>query len=256
MLVQPPIPKSLTKAEWDKNKGLFAKMAGETGVGAAMTNVDSAYKAVAWAKFDAKLALPGVKLMSVIEAGEKEASAETGKVNTLRDSVKTLRDLATTTEAKFKKSKTIPASSAKYVGKVSSDADLFWIALKTNSGYFVDSLKTFTDEKAKLLEKQRIGVATMKPYIKTITDYGKGVLVDPTAANYIGRAGKGFHQGIRGLSAALALQTDPKLVSFMIKWKPFAQDAFMPAKDSKDSEVKAKVVMVLKELANLGPLLA
>jgi len=39
-------------------------MAGETGVGAAMTDVDNAYKAVAWAKFDAMEALPGAKLVS------------------------------------------------------------------------------------------------------------------------------------------------------------------------------------------------
>lgn len=253
MPIQPPIPKSLTKAEWDKNKGVFAKIAGETGVGAAMTDVDNAYKAVAWAKFDAMQALPGAKLVSVVEAGEKDATAETGKVNTLRDSVKALRDLTAKTEATFKKSKTIPASPTKYVGKVSSDADAFWITLKLNSSYFIDSLKSFTDLKATLLERQRVGAAKLKPYIKTITDFGKEVLAAPTVATYIGDAAKGFHQAIHGLSAALAVQTDPKLVSFLVKWKPFAQDGFKPADDT---QVKAKVVTVLKELTNLGPLLA
>ena len=54
-------------------------MSGETGVGAAMKDIDDAYKAVTWAKFDALQAMPGVKLISVVEAGEKDAASEAVK---------------------------------------------------------------------------------------------------------------------------------------------------------------------------------
>ncbi len=252
MNLPPPIPKSLTKAEWDKNKGVFAKMAGETGVGAAMKDVDDAYKAVSWVKFDAIQALPGAKLISVVEAGEKDAAKETTKVELLRTAVKDLRDLTAKTEQTFKKSKTIPASSTKYVGKVSADADVFWITLKLNSVFFTEAHKSFTELKASLLKNQQVGATKMKPYIKSLTDYGKELLGKPSVVDYVGGGGKGFHQGIRGLSAALALQTDVELGKFYVKWKLFAQDSFRP---TDDTQVKAKVVTVLKELANLGPLL-
>ena len=64
---------------------------------------------------------------------------------------------------------------------------------------------------------------------------------------------KGFHQAIRGVSAALATQTDFKLVDFHAKWKPFAPDKSRPADDG---QVKRQVVVVHKELPNFGPLLA
>ncbi len=252
MQPSPPIPKSLTKAEWDRNKGVFAKMAGETGVGAAMKDVDDAYKAVTWTKFDALAAMPGVKLISVVEAGEKDATKETVKVELLRTAVKELRDLAAKTEQTFKKSKTIPASSAKYVGKVSADADLFWITLKLNSSYFTEAHKTFTDLKADLLRRQQAGAAVLRTQIVALTHFGKELLANPTKELYLGSATKGFHQSIRGLSAGLAVQTDVGLVSFRDKWRVFAQDGFKP---TDDTQVKAKVITVLKELANLGPLL-
>ncbi len=62
-----------------QEKGVFARMSGETGVGAAMKDIDDAYKAVTWAKFDALQAMPGVKLISVVEAGEKDAASEAVK---------------------------------------------------------------------------------------------------------------------------------------------------------------------------------
>src|SRR5262245_18978701 len=53
------IPVILTEADWKKNKGLLAKGVGETGVGAAMGQLKTAYEAVDWDKFDVKKALKG-----------------------------------------------------------------------------------------------------------------------------------------------------------------------------------------------------
>ena len=47
----PAYPAVLTKANWDKNKGVVAKMAGATGVGDALSKLEAAYKAVDWKKF-------------------------------------------------------------------------------------------------------------------------------------------------------------------------------------------------------------
>lgn len=47
----PAYPKKLLKSEWDKNKGIIAKMRhGETGVGAAMEKLKAVYDAVGWVK--------------------------------------------------------------------------------------------------------------------------------------------------------------------------------------------------------------
>ena len=47
----PAYPKYLLKSEWDKNKGIIAKIRhGETGMGAALDTVKEAYDAVGFAK--------------------------------------------------------------------------------------------------------------------------------------------------------------------------------------------------------------
>ena len=49
---RPDYPAILTKTNWDKNKGVVAKMAGATGVGDALSKLEAAYKAVDWKKFE------------------------------------------------------------------------------------------------------------------------------------------------------------------------------------------------------------
>ena len=47
----PAYPKNLLKSEWDKNKGIIAKIRhGETGIGDALDKVKAAYDAVGWTK--------------------------------------------------------------------------------------------------------------------------------------------------------------------------------------------------------------
>jgi hypothetical protein len=44
----PKLSPLLTNTAWQKNKGLYAKMAGSTGLGTALTNMNDAYKEVDW----------------------------------------------------------------------------------------------------------------------------------------------------------------------------------------------------------------
>lgn len=251
MPVQPELPAILTKKDWDKNKGTIATMAGKTGIGEAMTEVKAAYDAITWTKFDAMLALPGVKLVEKVTEGLDAAKSEYKKVEALRKKVSALGTLARTTEAKFKKSKTIPASSGKYVGSVAARADSWTVELKDNSVFFMASWKTFKDLTETLETRKEMGLKSIKGYLVTIAGYAKDVLKDPTVANYNGAGTKGFHQGVRGLSAALATQTDPELKKFYGSWKPYAQDTFRP---KADGEVKAKVGEVIRTLKDLQAL--
>jgi hypothetical protein len=148
MAAPPPIPPILTKANWDKNKGVFAKIAGKTGIGEAMTAVDTAYKNVDWSKFNAKAQLSRVMRESEINNAVKVATKENSTtVEALRQKVTALKDLANTTKAAFEKKKTIPSSSTKHVASVAAAAQDFLMALKSNSSYFDAFMKTFEDER-------------------------------------------------------------------------------------------------------------
>lgn len=253
MLTPPPIPVILTKANWDKEKGVIAKMAGETGIGEAMKQMAIAYGAVDWAKFDAKKQLNAVKQMSVIDAAADASVNEyKTKVEKLREKVKELRDLATKTEADFKKKPLIPSSSTKHVGKVANEADIFWITLKGNSQFFTDSQKTFEDDRKALQVKIDLANKVIAGYIKSLSNDAKDVISTPTVEQYKGEATKGFHQGVRGLSAALKLQTAPKLQKFQSEWNDFVVDSYLP---KKDEDVKPKVIEVITKLKELQKLL-
>ena len=73
MPVPPPIPPILTRTNWNKEKGVFAKMAGKTGIGEAMDAVATAYGQVTWTKFDAKMQCPAVKQMTAIDEAKEAA---------------------------------------------------------------------------------------------------------------------------------------------------------------------------------------
>ncbi len=62
-----PYPAILTKAEWDKQKGILAKVKGETGVGAACDKAESAYDGIDWTEFN---------IEGVLKAGDAVAIRE------------------------------------------------------------------------------------------------------------------------------------------------------------------------------------
>lgn len=146
------IPTILTDADWQKKKGVFAKMAGETGIGAAMKAVAVEWKKMDWQALDP---VDGAWAKSGLKRTPKnyetlfaQAKAEYTKVAGVRTKVKTLADLAEKVEAKFKASKTIPSSSREHVGKIAKEADRFWIELKS-----ID--KEWEAEEKKIVAKYR-----------------------------------------------------------------------------------------------------
>ena len=139
---KPAIPQILTRQDWDKKKGVIAKMAGPTGIGAQCDKVAAAYKAVKWDKFDFPARRAAVlknwrddsftrdnwnKLLN--EAG----SEVQGNMTKLSQELYKLRDLCQKAAADFKKSKTIPSSSAQHVDKMAKAADLLGVQLNKNS---------------------------------------------------------------------------------------------------------------------------
>jgi|GEM_PF-6863351 len=249
------VPKGLTDAEWQKEKGKIAKLAGKTGVGEALKKFQASYKAIDFSKFDAKMACPGAKLPSVVSEALKTArSYHADKVEKARNDLKDARDTANDTAKAFKKNKLIPSSATKAAETIAKAADQFYIVMKKDSVYFTECWKSFQDLIDELERRAEEGRKSLAGYIVSIEKDGADVLKNPTGPQYHGSATKGFHQGIRGLNAALATQDDPTLKDFHGKWKVFSQDGYKPKVDAAESVIKEKVNKVLQTLQSLKPL--
>jgi hypothetical protein len=139
---QPALPVILTRKDWDKKKGVIAKMAGETGIGAQCDKVGNAYRLVKWDKFDLaerrRVVLKNWRDDSFTRDNwnklVKDAMTETTTtVAKLVTELYALRDLCNKTAETFKKSKTIPASSAQHVLAMGKAADALGVSLNKNT---------------------------------------------------------------------------------------------------------------------------
>ena len=117
------LPVILTEANWNKNKGVIAKMHGETGIGAALRDIKVAWDKVDWTKFDpqtlrAKYGFRDndpAQVKAALAQAEKDLQAEFKDVEAVRAKLLAFNKLAATVATKFKNSPTIPASSRKLV---------------------------------------------------------------------------------------------------------------------------------------------
>lgn len=91
----PDYPTTLTNADWQKKKGVFAKMFGETGIGAALIKAKSVHDGINWQKMDCLNAYPNLQALELAEktaieefhAKVPHLIAELGKVRTLAQAV-------------------------------------------------------------------------------------------------------------------------------------------------------------------------
>lgn len=127
----PQLPTILTESDWSRNKGTIAKIAGETGIGAALQKVKQAFDAVKWERFDPELACRDARAPSDIDRALTELANEfRGKVEPLRAELAKAHDLANTTATKFKANKLIAASSTEHVIKLGMAAAQLMAQLK------------------------------------------------------------------------------------------------------------------------------
>ncbi len=243
-------PKILTNADWQKNKGLVAKGAGETGIGVQMNKTEALFKKFDWKAFNAKIICQranGVFTPGHVDIKIKESVAlYTKAVAPVRVEVQKLEKLASDTAVEWKKSKLIPSSSTKHVTNVATAADHLFIALKPTSVFIQDLVKDFEEEKTRLQRNVDLAKKGLVANFPDLEKYGKLVIANPTVAEYIGEATKGFHQKIRGTAAALkALSDYEEYKKLEPTWKTFGADGYRP---KKDSEVTPKVKEVLKAL--------
>ncbi len=137
-ITTPSFPALLTRTNWDKNKGILAKIAGFTGMGEALATLETQYKKVDWPSYDmqnvfsagnSKFTLSSLK--SAIE--NAVADVKSGECGKLRLQAFKVRDLADKTQKDFKNNKLIPKSSGELCGSISKAADQLGVAANPNS---------------------------------------------------------------------------------------------------------------------------
>jgi hypothetical protein len=116
--------------DWDKKKGVFAKIAGKTGVGDLMKAAKAAYDKIdkaAYAITKAQDKYTEEEVAALWEAGKKASP----NVQATRDALFKLQKKAEETSTKFKANKLIPSSSTAHVTQVGKDASNLALALKS-----------------------------------------------------------------------------------------------------------------------------
>jgi len=147
-------PPELLPAYWEKNKGTIAKMAGETGIGAALTKLKTLHGQIDWTLLRAD----GYgKLHDVpeIDATEKKAKAYyQAKVVPYAAYAGTVKDLALQTAQKFQANKMIPKSSVVAVATIAKCADVVKVACKSLDEEF-KTFQAYRDKLGQQIEGQK-----------------------------------------------------------------------------------------------------
>jgi hypothetical protein len=200
---KPELPVILTSKDWDKKKGVFAKMHGKTGIGEQMDKVLAAYNDVAWDKIN--MVTHQMRWGDVTKkAWDKvldDAKAEvTGNLAKFSQSLYTLRDLAKKTAEEFKKSKTIPSASVKHVQQVADTADQLGLQMSKNS--MSEPLRKMYEEFLEHIDKNMIKTfySGLKKYLQIHAGTIDQLKAQPTFDNF---NELGCRKGARDFATAL-----------------------------------------------------
>lgn len=156
----PIYPACLAPQYWDKKKGVFAKMAGETGVGVSLTKLKKTFESTDWKIIQIDDRVPKINVFQLPEWEKmcKEAAADGIKeLGKLRLAAYETRDLAKLTAGKFRKNKLIPKESTALCEEIETAADRLGVSSNPNSvsGFVATAYKqgrAWLDLTVKLLE--------------------------------------------------------------------------------------------------------
>ena len=224
----PVYPVILTKADWDKKKGVFAKLfTGETGVGAAMTAAKAAYD-----KMDRATLSPKQQYKTFAELDEAFEAAKKayGPVEACRKLLHTLSSKANDAAGKFKASKVVPASATAHALAISKAAGDLAVELKSLD-------EAFKAVRKNVQAKYDIAKKNILAGVALCESNGPKVLKDPTPDNY----SSVLWQGLRTLAAAVAVS--PDFAAFKVETKTLSSLA--PEKLNDANKMKEHVNKVL-----------
>jgi hypothetical protein len=114
----PAYPAVLTQADWNKQKGIFAKLFKEdTGLGRHLAQLEKNYKAIQWQLWYPweKRTLGAVETQAELDLRLKLAAQKQSQLNNFREELKDVENICDGIGAKWAKSKVVPASAVKHV---------------------------------------------------------------------------------------------------------------------------------------------
>lgn len=157
--VKPEYPTILTAENWNRKKGVIAKMAGETGIGASLTKLKKVFDDTDWKviQVDDRKPNPSDFRLDAWEKMCKEAATQAvSEVGKVRIAAYETRDLAKKVAEKFAKSPVIPKDITKLCNEISTAADHLGVACNPNSvgGYIAEVYKSgrmWVDATAKMV---------------------------------------------------------------------------------------------------------
>lgn len=158
-ITYPPI---LTNANWQKEKGLIAKIvAGETGIGAALTKLQGAFSGVDVSKLNASGYGKLHNDQEVDEAFKQAKGYYGSKVEPFRKLCFDVSTLAKKREEEFKKNAKVPAKSRKHVGEIAVAAS-----------HLATEFKSLDKEFASFDAMKQQIVKAKQDYAKKLKEYG------------------------------------------------------------------------------------
>jgi hypothetical protein len=251
----PEYPDILTNANWQKNKGTIAKIAGgETGIGDLLKAAKAAFDEIEWQLFRITEAAEGSgknRTMESIEAAYQKALKQGGKLKTLDTAVRDVERKAEQVAKEWAANKKIPSASAKHVKSLAEAAKTFNYAttlgtisseLDKEKQEAVDSLNTLLAEYRKLNDR-------LRKYV----DNFPGEAEKATLASYPSL----WKEHIRGVGTVLPtlIKDHPELKGEWEIWKQFSNSLNTPPDEpafQKQMVILTKVAQALKpKLANI-----
>jgi hypothetical protein len=249
----PAYPDILTDKNWQKNKGLFAKGTGETGVGAAMDVAQRLHAGISNDRKKLNVAesmpqgsdLTRTKIDEVLQdvLDYYKANVE----NKLRPALQDIEKKANAAAATWDKAKTVPKSSAKHARAVAKAANDFMVALNKNSVIPLLQADYQGFVKAYETNQKIIGENTkrLKGYLVKVE---KGCKSITTKAEFNGSF---WDEDIRGVGTALpALSKDLGIIPEHKIWRTFASEGFKAASDDEVPKKLKQIETVRKRIAD------
>jgi uncharacterized membrane protein YfbV (UPF0208 family) len=238
----PVWPVILTNADWQRKKGAFAKLAGKTGVGEAMTAAKAAFDKIDFGQMHASKILPADRdVPNILAEKEKAKAYYASTVVPARAKLKALRDLAETTAKKFKANKLVPSSATAHAEAVVKAADLMWMTLAGNSQVMNDHLKSFDEMVATKEKNAREETQKLDQTIANLEKALKEAAKKPTKA-FWKDGSTSPHQRCR--SMCNAIRNIPALKkAYWSTWQKYGDEYH---KDVKDGDPKEQELMKKK----------
>jgi hypothetical protein len=245
----PQIPQILTYKDWQKKKGLVAKIVGKTGIGDAMKNVEKAHKSVNWKLLDIGVSSPQGKACTrealkktFDNAGAEFKSKVEGK---LRKEIIALRDTAKKTSVDWQKNKKIPKKSTAHVKEVHKAADYFMVAC--NAASISTVVKKDYEDNLKGIEASEKVMAGLSNKLKRYCVAVAKELNSITTKKEFD--GKFWSENIRGIGTTLpVLAKDLGLAKEHKIWRVFASEGFKPGSDEEVAAKLNQIKPVLKKI--------